>query len=196
VKREVLEYARGRVNLLRRAGRPVSKNYARELVDDAHADTWSGALAWDPSQRPLVHHLRLAIRKRTWLEIRHGRRFSLVPLLEPENDEESASPEQIVSEEVEQALAKSSQSKCDPTMLHAMLAEICRELRLRLAQDDEAAFIVQCWEEGSVERSVVMALTGLTETAYDRTRKRLFYAIRQLSPELCRIAQDVLRNAS
>lgn len=83
----------------------------------------------------------------------------------------------------------------DPALLHATLAEICRQLKPRLARDDEAAFVVQCWEVASVEREVVMALTGLTETAYERTRKRLIYAIRNLSPELSQIAQGILRTA-
>jgi len=41
-----------------------------------------------------------------------------------------------------------------------------------------------------------MKLTGLSETAYERAIKRLFYASRLLSSELREAAQDLLRNAS
>ena len=47
-----------------------------------------------------------------------------------------------------------------------------------------------------MERSVVMRLTGLSEAAYERTLKRLFYTNRQLSPGLREAAQDLLRNAA
>jgi hypothetical protein len=194
LQRKAWEYARGRVKLLRWAGRPASKLYARELVDDAHADTWSGALPWDPSQCSLLAHLRHAIKKRTWLEIRHAHRFSFVSLLAPSNDEEAS--EQIVSEEVEAALAEASHGGCNPSMLHAMLATICQELRPQVANDDEAATVVQCWAEGSVERDVVMELTGLTAAGYEAARKRLLYTSRQLPCELREVAQDLLRNAS
>jgi hypothetical protein len=192
VKRKAEDYARVRVELLLWAGRPVSMMGARELVDDAHADTWSGLLAWDPSRCSLLEHLRQSIKKRTWMEIRHGHRVSFVPLFEPENDE----AEQIVSEEVENALAEASHGNCDPFLMDAVLAKICQELRPRVSHDDAAAFVVQCWEKGSVERGIVMALTGLTAVAYERARKRLFYAIRTLSSELREVAKDLLRNAS
>src|SRR5262245_55117394 len=42
------QYAHVRATLVRRAGRPISETYARELVDDALADTRVGDLPWDP----------------------------------------------------------------------------------------------------------------------------------------------------
>jgi hypothetical protein len=194
LKRQAREYARGRLKLLRWAGIPASKVYPRELVDDAHADTWSGILPWDPSQCSLLEHLRQAIKRRTWLEIRHGRRVSFVPLYEPANDETIS--EQIVSEDVERVLAEASRGSCSPIVLHAMLARICQGLRLQVVRDHEATAVVQCWEDGCVDRNDVMALTGLTEAAYECTRKRLLYTSRQLPSELREVAQDLLRNVA
>src|SRR5678815_5632899 len=51
------KYAQTRVNMLRLAGSSVSATSARELVDDAHADTWVGDLPWDPLQCSLLEHL-------------------------------------------------------------------------------------------------------------------------------------------
>ena len=194
LKRQAREYARGRLKLLRWAGIPVSKVYPRELVDDAHADTWSGVSIWDPSQYSLLEHLRQVIKRRTWLEIRRGRRISVVPLHEPANDE--AISEQIVSEDVERALAEASHGNCSPIVLHAMLARICQELRPQVSRDHEAAAVVQCWEDGAIDRNDVMDFTGLTEAAYERTRQRLLYTIRHLPSELREVAQDLLRSAS
>lgn len=193
VKREALEYARGRVNLLRCAGRPVSTTSARELVDDIHADTWTGDLPWDPSQCSLVEHFRQAIKQRTWLEIRHANRISFVSLREAANDEDVS--EQLVSEEVEQTLAAAVKNRCAPSQLEATLDATCRELRARVACT-EAAAVVECWADGVTKRNAVKDLTGLTDTAYQRARKRLFYAGRNLSSELRELAQDLLRAAS
>ena len=193
VKHEALEYARGRVKMLRWAGRPVSATSARELVDDVHADTWTGDLPWDPSRSSLLEHFRHAIKQRTWLEIRHANRVSFVPLREAANEE--AVPGQLVSEEVEQTLAAAIRDRCAPGRLLATLDATCQELRARVGCA-EAAAIVQCWAVGVTTRNAVRGLTGLTDAAYERARKRLFYAGRTLSSELRESAHDLLRNAA
>ena len=193
LKHAALGYARGRVKLLRWAGRPVSATSARELVDDVYADTWAGDLPWDPSQCSLLEHFRQAIKQRTWLEIRHANRISFVPLPDAANEE--AMPDRLVSEEVEQALAVIVNDRCAPSRWLAMLEATCRELRARI-DCAEAAALVQCWADGVTERHAARDITGLTDTAYARARKRLFYAGRNLSAELREFAYDLLRDAS
>jgi hypothetical protein len=196
-KREALEYARRRVKMLRWAGRPVSATAARELVDDVHADTWTGDLPWNPSQCSLLEHFRRAIKQRTWLEIRHANRISFVPLREAANEEaaaEEAVLDQPVSEEVEQTLAAAIRERCAPSRLLATLDATCRELRARVGCT-EADAVAQCWADGVTERHAVRDLTGLTDAAYESARKRLLYASRTLSAELRESAHDLLRNA-
>ena len=193
VKREALEYARGRVKMLRWAGRPVSATSARELVDDVHADTWTGDLPWDPAQYSLLEHFRQAIKQRTWLEIRHANRIAFVPLREAANEE--VVPDQLVSEEVEQTLAAAIRDRCAPSRLLATLDATCQELGARVGCA-EAGAVAQCWADGVTERNAVTRRTGLTNAAYERARKRLLYAGRSLSSELCEAVHDLLRSAS
>jgi hypothetical protein len=185
---ELRRYAQGRAALVRRAGRPVSETYARELVDDVHADVLIGDLPWDPQCR-LLDHLKAAIKKRTWLEIRHARRVSLVSLQEAANDEATAP-------EMEQILAPAPRTYCDPVTLHAMTATVCQQLRSLVRRDVDAAAIVRCWADGFMEKDEVMRLTGLTEAAYECARRRLRNAIRSLTSELREVVHDVLRSAA
>jgi len=131
-------------------------------------------------------------------QIRHGRGVSFglyepATMRSPVTRPPSGSPPRISS-----ALSqRASQSKCSPSDLRAMLTAICQELRPRLSCDHEASGVVRCWEDGSMERDIVMQMTGLTEAGYERTVKRLFYASRRrLPPELREAAQDLLRKAS
>jgi hypothetical protein len=187
--KELLRYARGRVKLLRRAGRPVSRTLARELLDDAHADTLLGEVPWDPSKCSLLKHLRREIRKRTWLELRHARSFKLQSLHEPSNDEE-------VSPDVERALQNLTPSDCDPNMLSALTAMVCQQLGILVHRDYEAATVAACWEAGYMERDEIIHRTGLTEAAHERARKRLLYASRSLSPDIHETVHDILKSAS
>jgi hypothetical protein len=183
---ELRRYAQERAKLVCRAGRPVPETYARELVDDVHADICVGDLPWDP-QHKLLDQLKAAIKKRTWLEIRHARRVSFVSLEEAANDEATSS-------EMEEILAPVSRADCDPILL----STVCRQLRsLVLASCDvDAAAIVKCWSDGFMDKDEVMTLTGLTETAYECARRRLRRANRSLTSELREAAHDLLRSAA
>ncbi len=187
--REARRFAEGRVRLVRRAGRPVHKNYARELVDDAHADTWSGDLTWDPSRCSLLAHLRRAIKRRTWREIRHANQVPLVSLHGPSNDGS-------ISPHVEHALAHASSGDCGPIMLCVLADRVCRALRILVPRDRAATAVVLSWEAGFIERDEVIERTHLSEDRYERARRRLLYMSRYLPPELRETAQELLRSAS
>jgi hypothetical protein len=174
---------------VRRAGKAVPKTYARELVNDAHADTWTGDLPWDPSQCSLLVHLCQAIRYRTWAEIRHMRRVPLVSLHGSVNDGTTL-------RQIERALAHATHSGCSPAILHAINAMVCQELRRLVPHDHEASALLQCWEDGFLTRDDVMRHAGLSESAYDRARKRLLYLSRCLTPDLRESVQDLLRSPS
>jgi hypothetical protein len=189
LRKELLRYAQKRAQLLRHAGVPVSEMYAQELVDDAHADTRVGLLLWNPLQCELDEHLGQAIKKRTWRELQRARRIMFVSLQEAANDE-------TVLPQMEHALAHASQSGCNPIRLYEMASMACQQLQLLLPHNTEIAAVVKCWEKGIVERNEIMKITGLTEVAYQRARKRLLYTSRHLPSELREAAQDLLRSAS
>lgn len=182
------QYAQTRVILVRSAGIPVSKTYARELADDAHADTWSGDLPWDPSQCSLLVHLCHAIQYRTWAELRHMRRVHLVLL-------HGSANVGTTSREIEYALAHATQAY-NPALLCAISATACQELRHLIAHDHEASAVLECWEDGIMARDEVMGRTGLSGRAYEQARKRLLYMSRYLTPALRESAQDLLRSTS
>lgn len=181
---ELLRYAQDRAKLVWRAGRPVSETYARELVDDVHADICVGDLPWDPKCK-LLDHLKAAIKRRTWLEIRHGRRVSFVSLQEVADDEA-----------MEQAFASTARADCDPIVLSAMSDTVCQQLRSVLASDIDiaAAAIAKCWSDGILEKDEIMRLTGLTGSAYECARRRLRRAIRRLASELRDAAHHLLQS--
>ncbi len=184
---QLQRYAQARARMVRRAGRPVSETYARELVDDVYADTRIGDLPWDP-QCGLLDHLKRGIKKRTWLEIRHARRVSLVSL-EAANDE-------TLSPQIARALTRAPRSERNPTLLHAMAATVCQQLRSLVSRDIGAAAVVRCWADGFLEKDEVIERTGLTDAAYRCARERVRAACRVLPPEMRESAQDVLRDAA
>lgn len=186
---ELLRYAQARAKLVCYAGKPVSETYARELVDDVHADICVGDLPWDP-RCGLLDYLKAAIKKRTWLEIRRARLVAFVPLQEAANDERRPS-------EIAQALAPAPRAGCDPVMLYAMTTTVLRHLRSLplMTFDNEAAAIVRCWSDGFLEKTEVMKRAGLTKAAYERARRRLRKAIPSLSSELWLAVRDVLRSS-
>lgn len=192
VARAAQRYAEGRVPSVRRAGCAVPKDYARELVDDAHADTWSGRLAWDPERCDLLTHLRIAIYNRTWAEIRRAARRPHFSIDAPANDRAWA----IDPAEVEHALVHAAASGCSPVVQDALLTRACDELRRMVVDDRDAIDLLWCWEQSILERDKVMAIVGLDESRYQRARKRLLYLARNLPPELREAAQELLRSAS
>lgn len=185
---QLRRYAQVCERKVRHAGQPVPDTYARELVDDVHADTRIGVLPWDPA-RSLVDHLRNEIKRRTWQEIRRARRVAIVSLHEAANDE-------AMSPQVERALARAPQSDCNPLTLYVMAATVCQQLRRLVPRDLEIAAVVTCWEEGSVEQSEILRRTSLTKAAFECVRQRLRNTIRKLPTELRESAQDLLRSAA
>jgi hypothetical protein len=184
---QLRRYAQARAKKVRRAGRPVSETYARELVDDVYADTRIGDLPWDP-RCGLLEHLTKAIKKRTWLEIRHAHRVPFVSL-EAANDVGMAL-------QIERAFAQGARSDCNPIMLHAITSAVCQQLRPLVSCDVDAHAVVSCWAAGFMEKDEVIALTGLSDAAYKSARKRLYYFARSLRPELRDAARDLLRSAT
>ena len=175
LRAELERYARRRAELVRRAGISVSTDYPRELVDDVWADTLTGLGPQDP-RRELLEHMKNAIRRRTWLEIRRAYRISLVPLHE--------APE---AELPEQELISRSM------LMASISAAVCRELWPLISRDIDARGIMASWVSGNVEKIEVMQSTGLSESAYGSARRRLRVMLRGLTPELRQAALDLLR---
>ena len=192
VVRQARRYAEHRAVHVRRAGRAVPSTYARELVDDAHADTWLGHVTWDPERCDLIVHLRGVIHDRTWKEIRRAARYPHFSIDAPANDRAWA----IDRTEVEHALAHATRNDVSPIAVCALFIRVCEELRRMVGNDRDALAVLWCWQQSILDRDEVMAVAGLDEAAYERARKRILYLSRNLPPELREAAHDQLRSAS
>ena len=188
---ELLEYAERRARMVRVSGRacPPPAQYARELVHDVHAFTWSGELSWDPNRCSLVTHLRRAIKSRTRHEIdQAARRISL--------DVHAAAEEREGPKITSRDALASSPDAVGPLVFPALVARVCDELHEAASKYPDCVAMLRAWERGVIERDEVLEVTGLDEAAYHRARQRLLYASRTLSSELRRLVQEYLRSAT
>jgi hypothetical protein len=179
-------YAESRVQFVRAAGCPVPKNYARELVDDAIADTWLGVLHWDPDRCSLLVHLRSEIRRRTFNDARHGRRFPQITFDIAANDPRDAS---LIELQLAPAVGA-------PIVFAALVSKIATALKVLACGDPNAVAILCCWQESILEREEVLARTKMTRAAYKAARKRLLSLSKKLPPDVRDGAREFLRSAS
>jgi hypothetical protein len=192
IARDVLRYAKQRARMVRTTGRPCPPlaEYARELVHDAHADTFSGELRWDPQQCSLAVHLRAAIKLRTWREIHKAARYvslempAVAEVGEPEIELDPVDPRDRFS---------SSPNAAGPAVVFpALIARVCDALRLEAGADREFLSLLRAWERGFTERTEIMKLTGFDKATYDRVRKRILYVAARLSLDLRELVRHYL----
>ena len=179
-------YAESRVNFVRAAGCPVPKHYARELVDDAIADTWLGVARWEPDRCSLLVHVRGEIRRRTFNDARHGRHFPRVTFDIAANDAHDANL-------LEQHLARANSS---PIVFAGLVSKLATALKVLACGDPNAVAILCCWQESILEREDVLARTQMTRAAYKAARKRLLSLSKKLPPDVRDSAREFLRSAS
>ena len=187
LRRAAYRYARQRSALVRRAGVRIDHLYARELVQDALADTWLGTtVTWNPQQRTLLDHIRRIIRYRSWKDVIGARRRPHVSI---DGDEE-------VSVEVDDMQSHGTQGSVSPIVLAGVTASVVRDLRRLAAGDPAAMAILVAWEEGLVDREDVMDRTGLSQKDYKAARSRLLYLVPSLPQSLLETARTLLRSTS
>lgn len=189
LRTEARRYAESRLPFVRGAGRPIPKNYADELVDDAITDTWLGIANWDPTRCSLLVHIRGEILDRTSKEARHGRRYRRISFDVAANDPKDARA-------IHHHLTHASQGDCSPIMFAALVFRIANALKDLAQADPDAQAMLACWRDGVTVRGEVLARTQLTPAAYKATRKRLLTLRDKLPPELRDAAHDLLRSAS
>lgn len=138
---------------------------ARELVQDALADTRMGMLAWDPESKPLEAHIIDAIRWRARDESRQRQRTVwLDEARAPELTDDSAWDR-------EEAEAESERG-----------ARLLAELRERLTRhgDHEALEILHAYDEGAQTKADILSIANLSSMTYERVRARLCWHARQV----------------
>jgi hypothetical protein len=187
---KALRYAEERAARVRKAGRPIPKNYAEELVHDAVVSIWLGARGWDPERQSLHYRLCTIIKDRTWREIKRTLKHAHVSFDLAVNDAS-------LDADVQDALAAGSVTDCSPVLIAEMTRQVVDELRILVRNDrGGAGAIVACWAQGFFEPDEIMALTGLTRNAFEAARLRILRLAKRLPPELREAAQNLLRSAS
>lgn len=186
---QLRRHAKRRVQRLRAVGIPVSSRSSADLVADAYADTWTGKLDWNPATCSLLTHLRSAIKKTVYRQIRRATKVSIISLSRTAANDEALS-------DIERALRDTPRACC-PTKLYEMSTAIYQDLFRALAHDDDAIAVLRCWEEGIIDRAAIVERAKLADDeAYYLARRRLIRAGRALPSELREATQDLLRNAS
>jgi hypothetical protein len=192
VNTELRRHAEYRARMVRAAGRvcPPPARYARELVYDAYADTWSGERTWDPERCSLADHLRGVIDSRTWNELKAPRQYMSLDARPIANDNEDRLGDERLA--LADQLSASS-GDISSVALPALVARTCQALR-QATKERDCMDIVRAWELGFIERDEILALTGLDEITYRRARNRLFYIAGDLPDELRQLVRDYLRS--
>ncbi len=193
VNTELRRHAEYRARMVRAAGRtcPPPPRYARELVYDAYADTWSGERAWDPTRCSLAEHLRGVIDSRTWNELKSRRQYTSLDARPIANHNEDRVGDDRL------ALVDKLTAACGDTSsvaFPALVARTCHALR-QATKERDCIDIVRAWELGFLDRDEILALTGLDEITYRRARSRLFYLAGDLPDELRQLVRDYIRSA-
>ncbi len=195
----LLRFAQQRARMVRQAGRPCPppQHYGAELLHDARVDTWVGIRWWEPPRCSLGYHLRRAIQSRSWAEIKQGPRFRSLDLYvanDDGDDDNGGGRPDPDAEQITEGLIASSGS-LGLFVFPALVARVCNALR-PAAKDHATIALVRAWERGFCEKEEILEITDLTEDDYRRARDRLFYASRDLPPDLRQLVQDLLRSAS
>ena len=147
--------------------------YARELVQNALADTLLGALQWDPSVQSLKHHILDAIRLRARRDRTRAERFPHESIDAGDPDDESSA-----MAEAEAALAADAANGTAEEMARA--AATMSALRTACAGNLPALRYLDAVERGVVARPDLMRIAGLTRDEYHNARRRLARLVTQL----------------
>jgi len=163
-------YARPRAFAVATAGRKVDDYYARELVQDAIGDTWTGLLRWDPKRCSLEFHLVRAIQSRADKHRKHAR----------DNPHEAIGDETGNSRIAEQ---DASVLIADPE--HAVQRVHSREtmarIRAEAAGDRPVLRMLEAYDAGAQTKDDVLTFTKMKARTYHNAHIRLKRIVRSLT---------------
>lgn len=163
-------YARPRAFAVAVAGRKVDDFYARELVQDAIGDTWSGVLRWDPACCTLELHLLRAVQSRTNKHRKHAK----------ENPHDALGDETSASRNAEQdasALVGSDKR----AERRVVARETMDQLRAAAAQDKQVLRVLAAYDAGAQTKDDVLTHARMTDGTYHKAHIRLKRMVRKLT---------------
>lgn len=163
-------YARPRAFAVAVAGRKVDDFYARELVQDAIGDTWSGILRWDPTRCSLELHLLRAVQSRTDKHRKHAK----------ENPHDALDDGTSASRSAEQD-ASSLIAGGDHAEERVYARETMAQLRATAAQDKPVLRVLAAYDAGAQTKDDVLAFARMTDGTYHKAHIRLKRMVRKLA---------------
>jgi hypothetical protein len=166
----VRRYAAKRAKLVGDAGGIVGELYERELVQNALADTYTGALKWDPAAESLESHLMDAVQWRARDDWRSATSFLHVSL------DAAASPA-----ERERLLAPLEEAKADgehPLYEERWAKRAAREVRRLARTDPMVRTILRAFAKGATKRADMLVMTKMSADEYHLARRRMARAAR------------------
>ena len=164
---------RARATGIGKNGHPNDDYYARELVQDALADTTLGVLQWDPNARSLEQHVLDVIRLRSRRDRAHARRFPHEPI------DALASDESVTMAEVDASLLSHAADTSHEAA--ALAAEVMATLRKLATGDPPVLRLLDALGRGAVSKVDAMRVGKLSSATYHNARRRLGRLIAQLS---------------
>jgi hypothetical protein len=176
-------YAKSRARSIARLGGPAADDdYARELVQDALVDSFTGQVHWEPAAKTLEAHVIDVIRYRTRNDLVRALHLPHVSL---DTATAKQTGEYFTTEE--DALAASLGAATDPE-LRVLVSETMAAVQRLAGGDHRVLAIVGAIERGATTREDVLALTDLSADEYHKGRIRLTALAQQLPDSLRRAA--------
>lgn len=167
-------FAAWRARAVAKEGGLVDEYYIRELVQNALADTATGILGWNPTEKSLREHVWDAIRTRTNHDRLRAKRYrhEAIDVFDPDASDELLG-------EIEVALAARATS-ANPERA-TLAGEWLAELRAHAAPSSGVRRMLDAFKAGATTTSDVMHFTGMSEKECDAARGRLDRLVRKLS---------------
>lgn len=172
VLKDVGQWAKKYVPMLRRHSIACGKRMHEELVQDAVCDTIEGRRRWD-GEVPFSVYLRNAIRSRVSNDLKKvkGRWHELIEpdtMLDESGDGEDAREAEVVTH-AELREARTGRALSLKDAAHRLLVAI----RAAAPLDLSIRRVLHAWAHGHVDRADAIATSGLVASHYDAACKRI-----------------------
>lgn len=170
-------FAMRRLRGVGRMGRAVSDDDAKDLVQDAIADTLFGILSWDPTAKTLKQHVEDAITSRARREYKRAKRHrhERMDVLQPSADRLA------IRGEVEASLQMDREDGAADELMFG--DEIVAQLRELASGDALALRFLDATVAGARCRADIMEFCKMSLKTYRNARARLRRLVDQLDPQ-------------